>query len=330
VTGTPIDALTAAGSAPTFDQASALVIEYLRTAVPLGFWSVTRFDGQRQLYLSVADSVYGKSPGGSHAWSDSMCQFMVTGSAPSIAPDVEDVPAYATAGVRDDIPIGAYVGLPLTRADGEVFGTLCGLDPEAQSPDLLQHSALLELLARLLSAILQADLMNTQAERRAERLAAESETDELTGLYNRRGWSRILEAEERRYLRFGDTGSVIILDIDRLKQINDLQGHHAGDRHLQKAAAVLRATTRASDVLARLGGDEFGILVATTDSEQTQQLVDRLQQQLEHAGTPTSVGHAPYTAVSGFPGAWQKADEAMYRQKATRRRNASTTDDLPR
>lgn len=318
MTGIPIEALTAAGPAPTFDQASALVLEYLRTAVPLGFWSVTRFDGHRQLYLSVVDSAYGKAAGGSHAWTDSMCQHMVTGSAPSIAPNVEDVPAYAAAGVRGDIPIGAYVGLPLTRADGEVFGTLCGLDPHAQSPDLVQHAGLLELLARLLSTILQADLLNTQAERRAERLAAESETDELTGLYNRRGWTRILEAEEKRYLRFGDTGSVIILDLDRLKQVNDEQGHHAGDRHLQKAAAALKATTRDSDVLARLGGDEFGVLVAT-DPEQTQQLVDRLQQELEHAGTPTSVGHAPYTAVSGFPGAWQKADEAMYRQKASRR-----------
>lgn len=319
MTGIPIEPLAAAVSAPTFDQASAMVIEYLRTAVPLGFWSVTRFDGQQQLYLSVRDSVYGTGPGGSHAWSDSMCQFMVTGDAPSIAPNVEDVPAYASAGVRDDLPIGAYVGLPLRRADGEIFGTLCGLDPQAQSPDLVQHAGLLELLAQLLSAILQADLLNTEAERRAERLAAESETDELTGLYNRRGWTRILEAEERRYLRFGDTGSVVILDIDRLKQINDLQGHHAGDRHLQKAAAVLKASTRSTDVLARLGGDEFGILVATTDPGQTQQLVDRLQQELERAGTPTSVGHAAYSAVSGFPGAWQKADEAMYRQKATRR-----------
>ena len=69
-----------------------MVIEYLRTAVPLGFWSVTRFDGHRQLYLSVADSVYGKVGGGSHAWSDSMCQYMVTGAAPSIAPDESGYP----------------------------------------------------------------------------------------------------------------------------------------------------------------------------------------------------------------------------------------------
>lgn len=308
-------------AAPTFEQASALVLEYLKAAVPLGFWSVTRFDGQQQLYLSVSDSVYGLVPGGSHAWSDSMCQFMVAGSAPTIAPNVEEVPEYAAAGVRSGIPIGAYVGLALTREDGQVFGTLCGLDPYPQPTELLQHQPLLELLARLLSAILQADLIKAQAERRAERLAAESESDVLTGLYNRRGWTRILGAEDRRYRRFGDTGSVVILDLDQLKQVNDRYGHHAGDLHLQKAAAVLRAHTRDSDVLARLGGDEFGVLVATTDPGQGQLLADRLQQQLAQAGIPTSVGHAPYTAGAGFPGAWKKADEAMYQQKARRRRN---------
>lgn len=307
------------GAAPTFEKASAMVIDYLRTAVPLGFWSVTRFDGHRQLYLSVSDSVYGKDPGDTHAWSDSMCQFMVAGTAPSIAPNVEEVPEYATAGVRDSINIGAYVGLPLTREDGEVFGTLCGLDPLPQSGELLQHQPLLELLAGLLSTVLQADLINTSTQRHAERLAAESETDELTGLLNRRGWSRILDAEDARYRRFGDSGSVIILDVDRLKSVNDQFGHHAGDHHLQRVAAVLRASTRGSDVLARLGGDEFAILVSTTDPGQTQRLVARLQQQLDEAGTPTSLGHAPYTAAGGFPGAWHDADQAMYEQKNSRR-----------
>lgn len=311
------------GANTTFDEACAMVLDYLRTAVPMGFWSVTRHADGKQLYLAVEDSVYGKAPGDSHLWSDSMCQYMVTGAGPQIAPDVDLVPAYASAGVRADVEIGAYVGLPLMQENGQMFGTLCGLDPVSQSSELTRHAPLLQMLAQLLSSILQADQQRTAAQRLAERLAMEAETDVMTGLYNRRGWERFLQAEEARYRRFGESGSVVILDLDSLKLVNDQYGHDAGDEHIRQAARAIRETTRASDVVARLGGDEFGILAADTDSVQAQQLVDRLQEQLNRVGTPGSIGHAPYTIISGFPGAWQTADLAMYEQKKARRGNTA-------
>lgn len=295
------------------------MLEYLRTAVPMGLWSVSRHSDGRQLHLAVRDTAYGKVAGDSHLWSDSMCQYMVVGAGPQIAPDVDEVPAYASAGVREDLQIGAYVGLPLLQADGTVFGTLCGLDQAPQPPELAQHGPLLQILAQLLSTILQADLQRTDAQRLAERAAMEAETDVMTGLYNRRGWERFLTAEEARYRRFGESGSIIILDLDSLKLVNDRYGHDQGDEHIRQAARAIRETTRAADIVARLGGDEFGILAAHTDSEQAQHLVDRLQAQLARVGTPGSIGHAPYTIISGFPGAWQTADAAMYEQKRARR-----------
>lgn len=310
------------GASTTFDEACAMVLAYLRTAIPMGFWSVTRHSDDVQLYLSVVDSSYGKVAGNSHPWSDSMCQHMLTGDGPQIAPDVEQVPAYATARVREDLQIGAYVGLPLLQADGEVFGTLCGLDQSAQPAELAEHGPLLQILAQLLSTILQTDLQRTRAEQLAERSATEAETDVMTGLYNRRGWDRFLMAEEARYRRFGHTGSVVILDLDSLKLVNDRYGHDAGDVHIRRAAQAIQKTTRAADIVARLGGDEFGILAAGANSEQAQRLVDRLEEQLTLVGTPGSIGHAPYSIISGFPGAWQNADAAMYEQKQRRRADA--------
>ncbi len=307
------------GASATFDEACTSVLGYLQTAIPMGFWSVTRHIDGKQLYLDVVDSAYGKIAGNSHLWSDSMCQYMLTGEGPQIAPDVEQVPAYAGAGCRDGLQIGAYVGLPLVQADGEVFGTLCGLDKSAQAAELVLHGPLLQILAQLLSTILQTDLMRTQAEQLAERSATEAETDVLTGLYNRRGWDRFLAAEEARYRRFGHTGSVVILDLDSLKLVNDRDGHQAGDAHIRQAARTIQETTRAADIVARLGGDEFGILVAQANSEQAQRLVDTLEEQLARVGTPGSIGHAPYSIISGFPGAWQDADAAMYEQKRRRR-----------
>ncbi len=307
------------GAGTTFDQACAQVLTYLQTAVPMGFWTVTRRTEDSQLYLAVEDSVYGKRAGDSHLWSDSMCQHMVDGSAPQIAPDVDKIPLYADAGIRESLQIGAYVGLPLVQSDGEIFGSLCGLDRDAQPAALEQHAPLLQMLAQLLSMILQADLMRTQAQQLAERAATEAETDVLTGLFNRRGWERILGSEEDRYRRFGHSGSIVILDLDRLKLVNDRYGHDAGDAHIRQAARAIKETTRDSDVVARLGGDEFGILAAQATSRQAQHLVDRLADQLILVGTPGSIGHAPYSIVSGFPGAWQDADAAMYEQKRRRR-----------
>lgn len=293
----------------------------------MGFWSVTRHSDQGQLFLSVEDTVYGKNVGDSTQWSDSMCQHMVSGAGPQIAPNVAEIPVYASAGVRQILQIGAYVGVPLLQADGEIFGTLCGLDEAAQPAELLQQGPLLQMLAQLLSSILQADLLRTEAQLAAERWATDAETDVLTGLYNRRGWARLLASEEVRYRRFGHTGSVVILDLDRLKLVNDRYGHHAGDAHIRQAAHALQATTRAADIVARLGGDEFGILAADANSEQAQQLVERLAAQLDKVGTPGSIGHAPYSIISGFPGAWQNADDAMYEQKRQHRAAASAPAD---
>lgn len=307
------------GASMTFDEACDVVLAYLKTTIPMGFWSVTRHSDDVQLYLNVLDTAYGKRAGDFHLWSDSMCQHMLTNDGPQIAPDVEQVPAYASAGVRDYVQIGAYVGLPLLQADGEVFGTLCGLDQSAQTPELVQHGPLLQILAQLLSTILQVELLRTHAEQVAQRSATDAETDVLTGLFNRRGWDRLLAAEEARYRTFGHTGSVVILDLDSLKLVNDRYGHEAGDAHIRQAAQAIRETARSGDIAARLGGDEFGILLAGANSARAQRLVDRLEEQLTRAGTPGSIGHAPYSIVTGFPGAWQSADAAMYEQKRRRR-----------
>ena len=94
----------------TFPEASEQVLTYLKAAVPLGLWAVTRYDGTDQMYLSVHDDAYGAKAGDRGNWNESLCQFMVTGAAPRVAPDVTTVPQYAAAaGFQAD-------GQPLHRA----------------------------------------------------------------------------------------------------------------------------------------------------------------------------------------------------------------------
>lgn len=142
--------LLSPSSATPFEQASSAMLDYLQWAVPMGFWAVTSCDGGRQRYLAVRDGAYGLGVGDSHAWSDSLCQHMVTGKTPEIAPDVTAIPQYREAGVRATRTIGAYVGVPIRRADGSLFGTLCGLDPTAQKAELRGQQPLLDLLVMLL------------------------------------------------------------------------------------------------------------------------------------------------------------------------------------
>ncbi len=302
-----------------FDEASHAVVAYLQATIPMGFWSVTRYDGERQVYLEVDAPDYGTAVGDSVAWSESLCQHAVVGDAPEVAPDVEQVEIYRTAPVRETVAIGAYIGVPIYRGNGELYGTLCGLDPAPRGAELTDHHPLLRLLTGLLGTVLEADLEHTAIERDLERAELAAETDALTGLLNRRGWDRVLTMEEDRYRRFGDACTVVVVDLDDLKVVNDSQGHDAGDAYLQLAARTLTAAVRPTDVVARLGGDEFGVLLDGVGSERAVSLVQRLQATLDECGAAGSCGHASYTIAGGLARAVRDADAAMYAQKRTRR-----------
>ncbi|WP_167760936.1 ATP-binding protein [Geodermatophilus sp. DF01_2] len=154
----------------SFDEASAAVVSFLKTAVPMGSWSVTRVGDGRQVHLTVEDDAYGLTAGDGVDWSDTLCRHMVSGAAPQIAPEAMAVPEYATAGAARRVPIGAYVGVPIRAGDGSLFGTLCGLDPTVQSPALLEQAPVFRMLADLLGRVLEAEELRRDAEERAAEL----------------------------------------------------------------------------------------------------------------------------------------------------------------
>ena len=306
-----------------FDAASRQVVDYLTRVAPMGAWAVTRVVEGRQTMLVTTDRSYGyMQPGASFPYATSMCREMAATRTPRVVVDTRATPELADAQSAADalsVPVGAYVGTPIVGPDGALFGTVCGYDQQRMDPATAPSEDLLDLLSGLLSAVLEVDLVAADAAREKERAASEAETDPLTGLLNRRGWDRWLEREEDRFRRFGDPASVVMLDLDRLKQVNDAHGHDAGDRHLCAAADALRSQVRDSDALARLGGDEFA-LVVRVGPDGAQQLVDRLEAALGRSGVLGSFGVAPYSVVSGFPGAVAEADAAMYEVKHERRR----------
>ncbi|MGA7916969.1 MAG: GGDEF domain-containing protein, partial [Candidatus Acidiferrales bacterium] len=114
-----------------------------------------------------------------------------------------------------------------------------------------------------------------------KKLQINAATDALTGLYNRRLFDEYLDKELNRAKRYGQQLAVVILDLHKLKEVNDRHGHLQGDQVLQLAAATLRKTLRASDFAFRIGGDEFALLLPQTDPEQAITLCRRVRTQYE-------------------------------------------------
>ena len=160
--------------------------------------------------------------------------------------------------------------------------------------------------------------------RQADQLAELSETDSLTGLFNARGFNARLRAEIKRSRRYGQPVSLLFLDLDGLKDINDRHGHRVGSAALCAVADVIRSESREIDVAARWGGDEFTILAPNTSREAALTLAERIRSQIADRvsswAITASIGVATHEAdEDGMPAdsfvILRAADTAMYEAK---------------
>jgi diguanylate cyclase (GGDEF)-like protein len=170
-----------------------------------------------------------------------------------------------------------------------------------------------------------------QALARIEELRASADTDFLLDIPNRRGFERELNRSIAYIKRYQASGALIVLDVDRLKPINDAFGHAAGDEVLKAIVAVLLRHVRSSDVIGRLGGDEFALLLwnlsetdARAKAASLEEAVDRLT--FVFRGRTVTAGASAGVAILGPHAeagrALEEADRAMYVRKAQRRHEA--------
>lgn len=149
--------------------------------------------------------------------------------------------------------------------------------------------------------------------------------DELTGLYNRRKMEDLLDREIAFSRRYGDPMSLLIIDIDHFKTVNDTYGHFTGDQYLKRICEVLQMEIRIVDFLGRWGGEEFMVLLPKTDSKQAVELAERLRQSIQQMQIESGQGLITRTVSIGVASALpanldldllvRQADEAMYRAK---------------
>ena len=178
---------------------------------------------------------------------------------------------------------------------------------------------------------LRSDLAKALA--RIEELKASADTDFLLDILNRRGFERELTRAIAFIKRYRASGALIVLDVDRLKPINDEFGHAAGDQVLKAIVAAVLREVRASDVVGRLGGDEFAVLLwnlsetdARAKASALEEIIDGLRFTFGGSAVTTgaSAGVAVLNSHSDPRRALEEADSAMYVRKAQRRHEKQT------
>jgi diguanylate cyclase (GGDEF)-like protein len=220
-----------------------------------------------------------------------------------------------------DASVGAVIAFPLS-CRGRRVGALVAIDrqPSAREPKLSE--SMLRAVRVLLEPVSVA-LDNSLLLKRAEALSV---TDDLTSLYNSRYLNLVLRRETKRASRSGRPLSLLFIDLDGFKAVNDTHGHMFGSRALVEAAAVIRSSARETDVVARFGGDEFALILPDTGGEGAFAVGERIRERIAahnflaedrlniHLTASVGVATLPDVAASADE-LMQAADKAMYQVK---------------
>lgn len=232
-----------------------------------------------------------------------------------VVPDARQDPRFSdNPVVTEGLQVRFYAGTPLVNPEGHALGTLCVIDRRPKEISAEQKETLRALARAVMTTL---ELRRSMLSIRSLAL-----TDALTGLPNRAAFLDALDKAFARMRRDQQPVTMLYMDLDGFKAVNDMRGHEAGDEVLREVASVLSQAVRREDIAARLGGDEFAVLLAGSDSGETQRIGDRLCQEIRDGmarqgwAVTASIGGivflAPPESVSV---AIRTVDERMYQAK---------------
>jgi len=304
---TRIDTLHALGILDTaheerFDRLTRLAKRLFGTPIAL----VSRVDKDRQWFKSSQGLDVAETPR-----DISFCGHAILENKVFVVPDAaEDERFHDNPLVAGDPRIRFYAGCPISVSNGSRLGTLCIIDHEPREFSADDLATLRDLACMV------------EQELTAARLAT---MDALTMLSNRRGFEELAAHALGLCRRLDRPASLLFLDLDLFKQINDRFGHAEGDQALVTFARLLQETFRESDVLGRLGGDEFAVLLTNASHEALNIALRRLRQAVDSCNHETrrgydiaySVGAARFDAArhADIGDMLVEADALMYIQK---------------
>ncbi|MEI7703919.1 MAG: sensor domain-containing diguanylate cyclase [Deltaproteobacteria bacterium] len=315
------------------DEVLSLIMQKVSEVLRPGHWSLLLVDEERQelrFQIAVGEGAdrlkdlrlpVGEGVAGSVA---------ATGE-PLLVPDVRADPRFAAR--FDDasgIVTGSLLAVPL-RSKGRVLGVVELVNPRGGHPFDPSDQRTLEALADYAAIAID----NARAYERIRELTLR---DEHTGLFNSRHMWHQLEQEVERTSRTRRPFSIIFIDLDHFKRVNDTWGHQAGSQVLLEVGQLLRSAIRTIDVPVRYGGDEFVVLLPETDQGVARAAAERIRARLAEtrflASSPPGLGVTASFGVATCPDdgdsageVVQAADAAMYRVKATTRNAVAQAGD---
>lgn len=296
----------------SFDRIAELARRLTRA--PMAF--VSLIDAERQWLKAARGAPGGETPREvafcAHAILDPDGATMVVEDARADARFADNPLVTQEPGLR------FYAGVPLINPEGHALGTLCVADRAPRTMSVEEERAL-----RALAEMVVTTLELRRAHLRMRSLAL---TDALTGLPNRVALIGAIERAIQRCRRAGEPFSLLMLDLDGFKQVNDRHGHAEGDAVLRAVAAELATALRREDEPSRLGGDEFAAVLARTDAQAAPDIAERLRAALEARmradgrSVTASVGTVSFaTPPPSAAAALGRADALMYAAKAAGR-----------
>lgn len=314
----------------SFDRLTRLATMLLE--VPATFVSLV--DAERDFYKSAVG--FGEPLASERELKGrTFCHFALLSPRPLLLDDVLALPGLAAVPTVRTLGVRAYTGVPLVTPDGQILGSFCAVDMQPRQwteRDVavlteLAHATLREItLRQALVRLAEANRLLAEEMRKVgvlnERLSELAHTDALTALYNRRAYDQELAREWRRVQRNGAALSVLLIDADHFKSINDQHGHAVGDRVLQALAALIQRSAREIDVAARIGGEEFAVLLSDTGATSALNVAERIRSQIAQSdtmpvtGVTVSIGVATLAAEESAASLQHRADQALYMAKS--------------
>ena len=287
------------------------IVSLIRTVLAVPMATVTLVDRDRQWFKARRGMPHDQTPR-----SVSFCTHTIQQREPLVITDAHLDPRFAASPLVAGPPhIRSYCGIPLRTPEGYNVGALCAMDSGVRtfSP---ADIAILKNFANIVYDELELRMI--------------AQVDHLTGALTRRGFVEQAEREISRSRRYGRPSSLVMIDLDHFKSVNDTHGHPAGDQVLAQVTELAKLVLRPSDVFGRLGGEEFAMLLPETSTAEATVVAERLRAAIAgHAMTlpngemlrvTASFGVAELAAGHGtFPAWLESADAMLYAAKAAGR-----------